>query len=768
MGKPLRKAAFLCTRRLDLVSASDYLLGRTEVPVAKSVTTVRRLSSLGLSFALVVSILPAILSPLILPAEKALAAPSTAECAQTVGTPSALTVSVVGNDCLLTFTATTTWTIPTYLSSGRVLLVGGGAGGFIDGGGGGGGGGGLENSSATFLPGKSATITVGTGGSTNSNGNSSQIDITGDGTADWSASGGNAGGGWTTRVGGVGGATAAQSGATVYNGGNGGNGPTSDSSGLSSTTHGANGFTSSITGTSTIYGGGGGGGMSSHSNNSPSTVVVDGSNGGNGGGGRGAAQRAINSTVTWSYNTGFSNGSLTLTAFCLGNASFPGTTTGFAGLNGYGGGGGGGSAYGDGCNGGTTTDGERNEGGRGGDGVVIIRFTLPSETCSPSSSTNGGFTTLTFTSTTPCLWTVPSGVTVVETLVVGAGGGGGADGGSGGGGGELRYAASQSLTPGSVLVVTIGIGGNGGNRINATAATAGGRSGISNLSSSSGNLFVAFGGSGGLGWTVQTTISGGTGGSGGTGTAGQNGGLGPTICSAVSEGSGGFAYGSSPTGTAPSNGITGSTLNYGGGGGGGSAYALLNSGTAKYGLAGGGTNSGGRGANYKFGRDGSAIQGASNGSDGFANSGGGGGGGSACDAFAAEGATFSTTITQDGSTFTAGQAVDGRAQRTNGGNGANGVAIIKYINAPSISLSTPTITATIGTPVTSYSIINSGGAATSYSISPALSVAGLSFSSSTGLISGTPSAVAASSTYTITASNSSGSSSATFSLCLLR
>lgn len=161
--------------------------------VTRRVTKGRRLSSLGLAFALVASIVPAILSPLILPAEKALAAPSTSDCAQTVGTPSALTVSVVGNDCLLTFTATTTWTIPSYLSSARVLLVGGGAGGFGDGGGGGGGGGGLENSSATFLPGKSATITVGSGGATASNGGATQIDVTGDSTVDWSASGGNAG-----------------------------------------------------------------------------------------------------------------------------------------------------------------------------------------------------------------------------------------------------------------------------------------------------------------------------------------------------------------------------------------------------------------------------------------------------------------------------------------------------------------------------------------------------------------------------------------------
>ncbi len=57
-----------------------------------------------------------------------------ADCAQTVGNASNLTVTVVGNDCVLTFTGDTTWTIPAGISNVRMLLVGGGAAGQADGG----------------------------------------------------------------------------------------------------------------------------------------------------------------------------------------------------------------------------------------------------------------------------------------------------------------------------------------------------------------------------------------------------------------------------------------------------------------------------------------------------------------------------------------------------------------------------------------------------------------------------------------------------------
>ena len=58
---------------------------------------------------------------------------------------------------------------------------------------------------------------------------------------------------------------------------------------------------------------------------------------------------------------------------------------------------------------------------------------------------------------------------------------------------------------------------------------------------------------------------------------------------------------------------------------------------------------------------------------------------------------------------------------------------------------------------------SSGGAVTSYSVSPALP-AGLTLNTSTGVISGTPAALTATANYTVTASNSGGSTTATLTI----
>ena len=87
------------------------------------------------------------------------------------------------------------------------------------------------------------------------------------------------------------------------------------------------------------------------------------------------------------------------------------------------------------------------------------------------------------------------------------------------------------------------------------------------------------------------------------------------------------------------------------------------------------------------------------------------------------------------------------------------------VQAPSISLSRSSGTANVDNAVSGlYSISNTGGTATSYSISPSTLAAGLSFSTSTGLITGTPTATRAATAYTITATNPGGTSSDTFTL----
>jgi len=320
------------------------------------------------------TLLAGLIQPSVAPV--ATAAITSAACRDTFGTPGNVSIAVTGDDCLLIFRGNSTWTPAAGYSSVRFLLVGGGASGRTDGGGGGGGGGGLAHPSLAVTSGVTANIVVGAGGNADSqtSGGQTQLDTNNDGTAEWTANGGNVGGGWDTRLGGSAGSATGRTGATVLTGGNGGNGPATTSMGTAASSAGSNGFTSDILGTTYYYGGGGGGGIGSHSSGTGSGDLGV-SNGGLGGGGGGAAQRARGTTVTWSY-TGVDGGSESLVATCASNL-YVGTTVGFQGKSGFGGGGGGGSAYGDGCASGTNTlyDGERNRGGYGGNGVVIIRYT---------------------------------------------------------------------------------------------------------------------------------------------------------------------------------------------------------------------------------------------------------------------------------------------------------------------------------------------------------------------------------------------------------
>jgi len=330
----------------------------------------RRASFTILAGTLLASLLQPVAAPI------ASASITTAACRDTFGTPGNVSISVTGSDCVLTFNGNSTWTPAAGYSTVRFLLVGGGAAGRTDGGGGGGGGGGLSHLSLAVTSGVTANVVVGAGGNADiqSNGGQSRLDTNNDGNFEWTANGGSVGGGWDTRAGGAAGSAPVQSGASVLTGGNGGNGPATQTVGTGASGSGANGFTSDISGTSYFYGGGGGGGISSHSSgtNQGDLGVA---NGGSGGGGGGAAQRARGTTVTWFYQ-GVNGGNESLVANCN-SGLYVGTTVGFQGKSGFGGGGGGGSAHGDGCASGTNTlfDGERNRGGYGGNGVVIIRYT---------------------------------------------------------------------------------------------------------------------------------------------------------------------------------------------------------------------------------------------------------------------------------------------------------------------------------------------------------------------------------------------------------
>jgi hypothetical protein len=113
-------------------------------------------------------------------------------------------------------------------------------------------------------------------------------------------------------------------------------------------------------------------------------------------------------------------------------------------------------------------------------------------------------------------FTVPTGVTAVNVIVIGGGGGGGGAGtvgcstgaGGGGGGGGFSQRWVTGLTPGSTVTATVGAGG--------TAGTGPGGSGGTGGTSSFGAHASATGGAGGTGGNgaVGTTGANGTGSSG--------------------------------------------------------------------------------------------------------------------------------------------------------------------------------------------------------------------------------------------------------------
>ncbi len=96
-----------------------------------------------------------------------------------------------------------------------------------------------------------------------------------------------------------------------------------------------------------------------------------------------------------------------------------------------------------------------------------------------------------------------------------------------------------------------------------------------------------------------------------------------------------------------------------------------------------------------------------------------------------------------------------------GGGGGGGVTT--YVYAPSIALSISNITVNQQEPLPTYIVNNTGGSVSSYSISPS-APAGTTFDPLTGILSGAPTNAQGLTTYTITATNPSGKSTAQFAL----
>ena len=92
----------------------------------------------------------------------------------------------------------------------------------------------------------------------------------------------------------------------------------------------------------------------------------------------------------------------------------------------------------------------------------------------------------------------------------------------------------------------------------------------------------------------------------------------------------------------------------------------------------------------------------------------------------------------------------------------NGFTVSRII-APTITLSPSSEEKTVNTEISGYAIVVTGDTVTSFSISPT-TPSGLSFNTTTGLLSGIPTTVVPATTFTITARNIGGLSTATFTL----
>ena len=221
-------------------------------------------------------------------------------------------------------------------------------------------------------------------------------------------------------------------------------------------------------------------------------------------------------------------------------------------------------------------------------------------------------------------FSVPSGLTSVDVLVVAGGGGGGADNGGGGGAGGLIYRPGFPVTPGSTITVTVGDGGPTPGQNNYT-------NDIRGSDSVFGTLTAKGGGGGG----TQSTHAGQPGGSGGGGNGHSGPGAGKPGGSATQPtqpgDSGNYGFGN-----AGSAGYVPGQMYAGGGGGAGAAggpnaggvgkaYTIADGTTSVYYAGGGGGGSNGLGDGP--GGQGGAGNGGSPGTAGQANRGGGGGGG---------------------------------------------------------------------------------------------------------------------------------------------
>lgn len=433
-----------------------------------------------------------------------------------------------------TSTGPANFTVPSGVSIVDVLVVAGGGGGANSLGGGGGGGGFIEARNFPVVAGATIPVVVGAGGAAGPNNPQYIPGSTGQNSSFGTliAYGGGAGAGYSNGPAGTG--NPAQTGTYVnhgFRGGSGGGGGGTESQ--------WSGKGEGIQGQGKLFPNGGvGWGFPGGSGHGPGPV----GHGGGGGGGAGGEGSPATPTTGGQGGSGRASDITGSTVFYAGGGGggihSPGTFTTIPGGIGGGGRGGGGATGG--LPGTTNTGGGggcggyfNNAPGSGGPGIVIVRYAEETATSLPfegairfNSSTNrsevfsggvwtalGRKTVQSFTAVGPGTWSVPTGVTEVEVLVVGGGGGAGNIGGGGGGGGVVHH-ARYPVSPGGSVSYSVGGGGSSGPSYPGNPAG-------QNGGQSTFGLLTAYGGGGSGTWS--NAPPGGTVGSGagGPGTPGQ-------------------------------------------------------------------------------------------------------------------------------------------------------------------------------------------------------------------------------------------------------
>jgi hypothetical protein len=308
-----------------------------------------------------------------------------------------------------------------------------------------------------------------------------------------------------------------------------------------------------------------------------------------------------------------------------------------------------------------------------GTATAVVTDTTSTFTVRASTTVDGGVTTFnerqfSITVQAPVVvsytsgsgnFSVPSGVTAVDVLVV-AGGGAGGQGipnnvsvGAGGAGG-LIFRPGFTVTPGGSIPYSVGGGGVGAPSNAHTNGT----------DTTFGTLTAVGGGKGGV-WDGQPGVSGGSGGGGSSGQEGGSPGGSATQPSQPGD-SGTYGFGNSGGTGGPtwSNGNPGGPNTRGGGGGGAGGAGTP------------GNQSGAGGAGLSYSISGSSVSYAGGGGGGAGQSpgpaqAGGGAGGSPGQSPAPSG-----TANRGGGG--GGGGVIGQTPDTVGGSGGSGVVIIKY------------------------------------------------------------------------------------------